>query len=120
MQKGRKNRFSNVISLAATSDKPKLTASRPLNKAERDIFNLVVREHRHLRVLDQPLATAYAIACAAMLSSTKSADFERATRAAVSLGRSLRLTPLSVMRSDALGRKYADPGSDHSRKLWAR
>jgi hypothetical protein len=118
-QRGRKSAASNVVSIAAIGIRPTIIPSRPLTKPERDIFNLVVREHRHLRTFDAPLLTGYAIACVKMLTIKDPTDFEKIARVAMSLATKLRLTPQSVMRADALGRRYADAEqSSGLRKPW--
>jgi hypothetical protein len=97
--------------VGATNNRPTLTPSRSLSKQEKQIFDLVVREHRHLRAFDAPLLTGYAVACAKMLTLDDPTDFEKVARVAMSLATRLRLTPQSGMQPVQLGRRYAKPES---------
>jgi hypothetical protein len=119
MKRGRQSAAdANVVPLGVTNKKPTLTPSRPLTKQEKQIFDLVVRDHRHLRTFDAPLLTGYAIACAKMITLKDPVGFEKVARVAMSFATRLRLTPQSGMQSVQLGRRYAEPYS--GRKPWER
>jgi hypothetical protein len=109
MKRGRKSSASNVVSIAVFGQRPTLTASRPLNRQEKEIFALVDREHQHLRRLDSPLVTLYAIAVAKTLTSKNIETFEIYARISGSLATKLRLTPQAGMSSMTAGRRYQGP-----------
>jgi hypothetical protein len=119
-QRGRKSAASNIIPIGATAMQPALNPSRPLNKAEKQIFDLVAKEHRHLRVHDSILLTTFAIACAETQRTKDPAEFERFARISLAAAVKLRLTPSSVMEPRSLGRKYADVQQSSLRKPWDR
>jgi hypothetical protein len=104
--------------VGVTDTRPTLIPSRSLSKQEKQIFDLIVREHRHLRTFDAPLLTGYAVACAKMLTLNDLTDFEKIARVAMSLATKLRLTPQSSMQPVQLGRRYAKPESGP--KPWDR
>jgi hypothetical protein len=117
-QRGRQSTEAKVLHLPVTNERPQLIPSRPLTKEEKRIFDLILRDHRHLRSFDAPLLTAYAVACARMLSTRDSDTFDKMTRLAISLATRLRLTPQSGMQSVQLGRRYAD--TPRKRNPWDR
>jgi hypothetical protein len=118
-QRGRQSAAANVVPLAATSNRPTLTPSRPLTKQEKQIFDLVVKEHRHLRTFDAPLLTGYAIACAKMIKLKDPTAFEKVARVAMSFATKLRLTPQSSTQAVTLGRRYAQQPNGE-RRPWDR
>jgi hypothetical protein len=117
-QRGRQSTAAKVVSLVATNQRPTLTPCRPLTKPEKQIFDLIVRDHRHLRTFDAPLLTGYAMACAKMLTTKDPTDFDKIARVAMALATKLRLTPQSGMQSVQLGRRYHEPPS--RRNPWDR
>src|SRR4029434_6838228 len=117
-QRGRQSTAAKVISLPVTNERPTLTPCKPLTKEEKKIFDLIVRDHKHLRTFDAPLLTGYAIACGRMLSAKDADDFDKFGRLAISLATRLRLTPQSGMQSVQLGRRYQDP--PNRRNPWDR
>jgi hypothetical protein len=121
MKRGRKSAAdANVVSIGVTNYRPTLTPSRPLTKQEKQIFDLVVREHRHLRTFDAPLLTGYAIACGKMMKLKDPTAFEKVSRVAMALATKLRLTPQSSMQSVQLGRRYAQQLEPGERRPWDR
>jgi hypothetical protein len=95
---------------------------RALSKLERSIFDLIVKEHRHLRALDAPLLTIYVIASAKVLTlkAINPSDFKKLVGVVTTLAVKLRLSPSSAMRAEALGRRYIDPNVPSGRKPWER
>ena len=121
-QRGRKSAASNVVSIAANSRKPTIIPSRSLSKSEKQIFNVIIEGHHHLRSMDAPLLTTYVAACAKMLVTKDIADFEKLVRVALACATKLRLTPQAVLQPRSLGRKYADAAESSGlwRKPWDR
>src|SRR5947209_15388747 len=105
MQRGRKSIASNIVSIAGIGHRPTITPSRPLSKSEKQIFNVIIAGHQHLRAMDAPLLTTYVAACAKMLMTKDVSDFEKLVRVALALGTKLRLTPQAVLQARSLGRK---------------
>lgn len=80
-----------------------------LNELERSLFNRTVASNPHLRPADMLLTTAYAQQAARVLRGRKDdAGLEKAMRALVLLGRSLRLTAQSVVEPKTAGRARRD------------
>jgi len=107
-QRGRKSAASNVVSIAAIGIRPTLTPCRPLSRSEKRVFDLVAKEHQHLRAIDAPLLTGFVIACAQMFTTKDASDFEKMARVALSFATRLRLSPQSITQPRTLGRHYAD------------
>lgn len=98
MQRGRKS-AANVVSLAPTAMRSKLTVPSVLTSTERKLYVELVTHNPHLTPTDVPLLTGYVQALALMQKLVKRADiagWERAGRMALALARSLRLTQRSV------------------------
>ena len=121
-KRGRKVIADNVASVAGSGLRPEqavLTPCQSLTKPERDMFDLIVRDHCHLRHLDSILLTTYVVTCVRMLNTKDVSDFEKLAGVAMSLAVKLRLTPSSVMEPRTLGRRYADAAaSSDLRKPW--
>ena len=108
MQRGRKSSSSNVIQIHRTSPRSIITVPSSLDKSERALFNEIVSTHGHLAAGDAPLIVAFVEARlkAAKLAKGKDVQsWERASRMALAIARSLRITPQAKVHPEAAGRK---------------
>jgi hypothetical protein len=119
MKPGRQNIEDKVITLVPNESRPRLSPCRRLTKAEQQVFNLACAENRHLRAIDTPLLTTFAIATAKTYTKLKVEDFDKLVRLSLAIARSLRLTqqsrtnPLTLSRAQQRGdRSYYERQSD--------
>jgi hypothetical protein len=119
-QRGRRSAASNIVHLAASEPRPKLTPCKPLSKTEQKVFNLIVEENRHLRPIDTPLLTGYAVACAGMFTLKDPIAFDKISRVALALARSLEISPKARLHSSELKRTYRDQADSTVHRPWDR
>jgi hypothetical protein len=99
MKPGRKSSAANVVSLVSTNLRTVLTPiGSPLTKEEHTIFNHIVKEHNHLTQVDVPILQLFAASIVRAMKARREGNetFERESRAALALARSLRLTQQSA------------------------
>jgi hypothetical protein len=111
MQRGRKSSASTIIPLDVTGARPKLSPPSILSTVERTLFTELANGNQHLTAPDAALLAGYVQALNKMQRLAKKSDiaaWEKATRVALALGRSLRLTPQSTVRPETVGRHRAD------------
>jgi hypothetical protein len=107
MQRGRKSFSANVVALRPVP-RAHLTPPSNLTSAERAIFTETAAQYPHLKPGDAMILAAFAQASVRSFALSKKNDtaaWERAVRAMLAIARSLRLTPQSHTRAEALGRK---------------
>jgi len=112
IQRGRKSSTSNVVPLQPT--RSRLTPPSILTAAERAIFIETAIQHSHLKPGDAMVLAAFAQASVRSFKLAKKEDtaaWEKSVRAMLALARSLRLTPISSARPEALGRSRRDYSS---------
>jgi hypothetical protein len=118
MQRGRKSPNATIVALRPTPLRPRLTPPTTLTDAERDIFSETAAQHPHLKPGDAMILAAFAQASVRSFKLAKKHDtaaWEKSVRAMLALARSLRLTPQSHTRAEALGRKDQPPLSYYDR-----
>jgi hypothetical protein len=104
---------NRVIPLA-NAKLPKLTPPAILSKPERLLFIEIVSRQPHLVPADAPMVAAYTQALAKAFKLGRATDtasvaaWEKATRVALALARSLRLLPINSIDPQSLGRRRKD------------
>ena len=122
IQRGRRSPNANIVALP--TPRSRLTAPKTLTASERAIFNETAAQHPHLKPGDAMVLAAFVQASVRSFKLSKKDDtkgWEQATRAMLALARSLRLTPISSTRAEALGRKRHDQhrhGTDDDDEQW--
>jgi|SRR5215510_7663939 len=123
MQRGRKSAAS-VVSLAATTSRPPLIpiGSR-LTEDEQLIFDHTAKTNPHLKPSDSPMLALYAASIVRAMKARRRDDetFEKESRCALAIGRSLRVTPQSTVEPRSAARARAEqPSGLYVRKPWDR
>lgn len=113
IQRGRKSSQANIVALAPTARRARLTPPATLTTEQASIFNETATQHPHLTQGDAVILAAFAIAADRLLkeAARKKADpkaWEAANRVLLAHARALRLTQVSSTRAETLGRKRAD------------
>ena len=107
-QRGRRSSTSNIVALAPTGTRSRLTPPAFLSTVEVTMFADLAAHNRHLTSTDVALLAGYVQALGKMHKMAKKseiADWERAARVALALGTKLRLTPQSTTDPQTIGRR---------------
>jgi hypothetical protein len=115
LQRGRRSAAANLVKLATTSPRSRLTAPEFLKADERALFTALADDNRHLTRTDVPLLAIYAAAVFKVNKLGRQKDvgqWEKASRMMLSLARSLRLTVQSATEPRAVGRQRRDARPD--------
>jgi hypothetical protein len=106
MKRGRRSSAElTVVPFDATRSRPTLTPLFPLKSDEKKVFDLVVREHVHLKQIDAPLLMGYARAIAGLFKADTVEDFERLSRVSLSYATKLRISPQARVHPLSLARR---------------
>src|SRR5437660_10801258 len=107
-QRGRRSAANfSVVQPTTTSPRPRLTAPSMLSNGQRTLFADLAAANPHLTITDVPMLAAYCQAISKTLKLGRGKDiaaWEKVTRVAMALGRSLRLTASSATHPDTLSR----------------
>lgn len=100
----------NIVSLAPTAARPKLTAPEFLTTAERSLFTEIAAANAHLTTGDAMLLGLYVQGLTRVQKAKRTdiAAWEKAVRVVLSLATKLRLTPQSSTDPQTLGRRRKD------------